>query len=316
MLENLSAPEALMIKSFPDLYYEYRYRKNGLSFLVGKLKESLKPSVGILLSQFNQIDPPIDVFAISNIGKAAIEIAYKNKAQIGSEAIIEPISKGFLISVEEKLNLGPKRRRLRSTIAHELAHTFFYDTSFLPPKRLGQNTSEKMYRVEEDICRSLVREFLMPTKSLSPLLNNNHNLYTASSKTFAFLSDLYAASSDIVAYKLIKDLKLWDIIFIKWSVADGLFQSRTQIKSMSRIYKHITIARKFPEDSEGNEFLLEHLRRSKDLEVRKESIIESILINNYPVKIETFRDTVTQYISIIQSDSQTVSQRTEQKPPP
>jgi Zn-dependent peptidase ImmA (M78 family) len=128
---------------------------------------------------------------------------------------------------------------LYSVMAHELMHTFLYDTDRLPPVKLGITPSEKFLRMEEELIYYLRREFLMPTFSIKNILPS---IREPSIENICFLRSHYRVSSDIVAYRLIFDLNIWDAIFIKFRQERSVYKPLTKIKNKSNpLYKEIKI---------------------------------------------------------------------------
>jgi hypothetical protein len=52
--------------------------------------------------------------------------------------------------------------RIRFTIAHEIAHTLFYDTKSVPPKDLLEPEDPEKAQALESLCNSVAAEFLLP----------------------------------------------------------------------------------------------------------------------------------------------------------
>jgi len=80
------------------------------------------------------------------------------------EAAIEPVSGGFKIYIQsnfaENSNL---RLRRRFSLAHELCHTFFYDKSVNPPKRIPFSPQGEAV---EALCHLGASLLLVPTQTL------------------------------------------------------------------------------------------------------------------------------------------------------
>lgn len=54
--------------------------------------------------------------------------------------------------------------RMRFTIAHEIAHTLFYDTKSMPPRDLFEPEDAEKAQALESLCNAAAAEFLLPEK--------------------------------------------------------------------------------------------------------------------------------------------------------
>jgi hypothetical protein len=225
----------------------------------------LEEKVTSLIREAGMSDPPFDPTRIARAGRAEIEVNFLARAALVSEASIQPFERGFLMKIDEALKEPARRNRLRSCVAHELMHTFFYDTHELPPRRLGGLVqSSKMTKIEEDVCRHLARNFLIPSFSLKGLLADTMDIKTASVRSLGFLKSTYGVSSEIVAFRMIKDLSVWNIMFIKSKRLDGGFKvAHPSLKGTYRGYMKLKIPSYVTGDSgELSRILLGHLQRT------------------------------------------------------
>jgi len=207
--------------------------------LFKRLKKDLTMEVNDLLIRQGLTYPPFDPFRIQKIGNAKIEVIYVSRAEIGADGCLEACDDGFLVKIDKAL----VRVRQRSTMAHELAHTFFYDVMRMPPTKMaGRAKSRKHFMMEEELCFCLAREFLIPKFSILDLLSKRKSLRSPSVTNVEFLKSTYVASSDIVAYRMVSDLHLWNCVFVK-SLKDGaVFKFKTRLKNKgSRFYRKIKI---------------------------------------------------------------------------
>ena len=154
---NLSAIEYLA-------YYKLNIEYKPIKDLCKDLKSLLAEKAAELLKEYRQIKPPFFPEKIIKVNKAQIKIEYLSPNKIDCEGKLIPTPTGFKILVKKTNKL-----KERTTIAHELSHIFFYETNVLPPLRLGPPVRypSKEYWREEDICRYVAREFLMPSFSIS-----------------------------------------------------------------------------------------------------------------------------------------------------
>lgn len=110
---------------------------------------------------------PVSLRSLMSIGRQRGVSSYELGAALASEAELVPLdSGGFRMRV---LRLGTASRT-RYSVAHEIGHTFFYDLSCSPPKRLTpydrQGGSDPRVRkcteLEERFCDEFARELLFP----------------------------------------------------------------------------------------------------------------------------------------------------------
>jgi IrrE N-terminal-like domain len=92
----------------------------------------------------------------------------------GLQAVLSPCERGFEVTVDteprdgwdtvpEAVRTSLHRHRLRFRVAHELAHTLFYDRTAACPHRLVPDSDE-----QEAFCDSFARAFLVPPATISP----------------------------------------------------------------------------------------------------------------------------------------------------
>jgi len=223
-----------------------------------KLREALSTDVEDLLKKNTMVSPPFEPSKVHKVGHATIKFEYVPRNEIGADGCIRPTSEGFLLRVDQTLAEKAKHKhRLRSTTTHELMHTFFYDTTVLPPIKLGLgDVSREHFLMEEELCHYLSRVFLMPTFSVSDLISKDKSIGFPSVRNIDHLKSMFVVSSEIVAYRMITDLSIWDSIFVKLVQEGALFRSKTRLKSKTnRLYKKMTLPKYVPEREPRNEWL-------------------------------------------------------------
>ena len=154
---------------------------------------------------------------------------------VRAPASIEPTSQGFVIKLDQNLRTRTGGEyRLRSRAAHELMHALFYDTTVLPPLRPWSGPpTRKSYLAEEELCNFLAREFLVPG---SVLRTETHRRPTLGEPNLASMNALkkeFDVSSDVLAYRLIRDLGIWQALFAKYLKSGTVFKVTTRVKSSS-----------------------------------------------------------------------------------
>ena len=110
----------------------------------------------------------------------------------------------FLIFVNKNLS----ERRKRSVIAHELGHTFLFDIENKPIKpylQLSWSTKER-WRSVEGLAWQIGRQILVPKVLLRKYCCSDPCV-----KLFEKLRKIFNVTTDVMARRLIHDLKLWDV---------------------------------------------------------------------------------------------------------
>jgi hypothetical protein len=113
-------------------------------------------------------DPLSDLRSVANAAGATIEHADLDAIRSGLQALLAPRPGGFDIFVDPSVELDVdepratvsedlKRHRTRFRVAHELAHTFFYDRDAHAPTRLLDDTDR-----QEAFCDRFAAALLLP----------------------------------------------------------------------------------------------------------------------------------------------------------
>jgi Zn-dependent peptidase ImmA (M78 family) len=116
-----------------------------------------------------------------------------------------------------KKGLGEIKRR--TIIAHELGHTFLINANIKTSDlHYGYDYSRRLWKTIEGPAFEIGRQILVPKQSLPASLNRSVTL-----KKFIELKKKYKVSKDIMALRLIHDLKLWDayLFFSKYDPSKG-----------------------------------------------------------------------------------------------
>lgn len=118
-----------------------------------------------LLFIINAKSPPINLNRIAKLRNILKIYWYEDKNSL-AEALLSPTQGGFNIKLARGMSYGRKR----FSIAHEIAHTFFYDcNSKSEPRKKIMGISR---RDEEDICDIAAAEILMPLSLMEKELSN------------------------------------------------------------------------------------------------------------------------------------------------
>lgn len=256
---------------------------------LGKLKRVMVEDIDTLRRDNGLSGPPFDPMRVQKVGKAAVRIECAPRSNIGGEGSLQPVDRGFVIRIDETLFRKPMHQyRARSTVAHELMHTFFYNTNKKPPTKFGSTVrSRKHFLMEEELCYYLAREFLVPLSSIVDLMGKDQSLRSPSLRNIHSLKSTYAVSSDILAYRMVADLSLWDTIFIKFVKEDSLYRSITKLKSRKNpFYKKIKIPPYLPEKNSSDEWgslLSEHVANT----IRSGEFLELMKVLNHRLALES-----------------------------
>jgi len=243
----LTPIQALMERKLGSSHTIFAFGAKSNKALMKELKRALTLDVTNLRLQHEMSTPPFDPSKISKVGNARVKFIHLPKAEVGGEGSLEVSPEGFVIRIDETLG----RFRLRSTMAHELMHTLFYDVTKMPPTRLGHAIPTRKHRfMEEELCYYLAREFLVPAFSIHALITNKRALRIPSVANIDLLKSIYVVSSDILAYRMISDLAVWEAIFIKFVKEESVYRSVTQIKSrLNPLFRKLKIPSHVPQDS-------------------------------------------------------------------
>lgn len=171
----------------------------------------------ILLHKSGQRSPPFDPFKVVKFRRIH-KITWINSGE--EEASLIPDMKGFHLILRK-----PKERtystsneiktnvRIRSTVAHEVGHTFFFDIKSLPPKpgpekyKFEGIPTEVVRKKEEWWSYDFARQLLLPDKYIREFITN-HSTSTHLGLAL-WIKEKFNVSWDIILRKLIYDLKIW-----------------------------------------------------------------------------------------------------------
>lgn len=153
-----------------------------------------------LMIKSGQLTPPYDPSVIAP-QRSVAEIVREPMQRV---SMLLPKQDGFTILLRQNLS----HTQSRFAVAHELVHTFFYDTSQSPPSR--PVTSSNDIWKEEDLCNQVARDVLMPKVDV---LNFPFRYPTASLEALKKISRTYDTSFD-VAIRQIQGVGVWNGIFL------------------------------------------------------------------------------------------------------
>src|ERR1700687_5339224 len=115
------------------------------------------------------VDSELDVTLSANLLGGGLRSFSTEADDPSHSASLVPRARGWF-PFEILFNAAESWRRQRFSIAHELGHTFFYDRSMRPARRLPQRVSNR----EEQFCDVFAGELLAPVATIpaSPSLQD------------------------------------------------------------------------------------------------------------------------------------------------
>lgn len=290
-----------MFQKLGRIVEKYRNLPNGEKVLMEKLKAVLTHEVENLLRLNGMTEPPFDPFKIHEVQKIPIKIEHRQG--IGSHGTLAIVNNEFMIRLEgglfENRDKFKTNYRVRSTMAHELMHTLFYDTSRVPPRKFGVALPARGHLLmEEELCYFLARQFLVPTFSIKEETIKRRLLRYPSINSLKVLKSTYKVSSDMIAYRLIKDLNLWNAIFIKFAIEGHSYKAITRLKAKeNRFYDKLRTPRIIPSSvhTDWEKRLFDHISKVQEKIGKKElvevagkkAILDSIYDSKNPPSIMT-----------------------------
>ena len=105
----------------------------------------------------------------------------------------------------------------RFTLAHEIAHTFLFDLSISPPRKIFPSVPA---RVSETLCNKIAAEILMPKwmvkkflTEYSPTIESRFNIQLFRKIVLSFVKQ-FDVSPNVVTRRLVEDFNLWNILVL------------------------------------------------------------------------------------------------------
>lgn len=222
-----------------DGYEEYSQIKRWVLSNYGhtSVEEWVEKAVQDLLGKSNQYALPIQLEPIFKSRKIErVEVQYLEKDELAKKGIGELKIKdfGFVLTINRvknnKFQEGNKdpfaNKRERFTIAHEIAHTFFYDVSANPPRR---SLSPQNDNSDEALCNRLAAAILLPKEKVVKIVENYLEFLQCDFKINKFLelcmkmSKIFNVSLNVVLRRLIEDMNLLDMLVLScfWGSKDN-----------------------------------------------------------------------------------------------
>jgi len=158
-----------------------------------------KPAPVVFFMKANQIrrehkiyGPPFNPFAYAD----AMGVAVEEVAGMPIDGLLRRTESGRFV-VQLKRDVCQSRKHF--TLAHELAHTFFYDELMREDKFRGSRRADP---VEEALCNIGARELLMPRSIFKPDLKKHLQNGLITPLTIFRLAERYAVSPQALAIRV------------------------------------------------------------------------------------------------------------------
>lgn len=241
------------------------YSKKEIKLLLCKIADSL-------IKEEGQNIIPIDLNPIVKQRKIKIS----NKIYKYNQGELIPKNYGFSVI----LNSKDGRIRNRTTLAHEIGHTLFFDISVLPPKRIIAYSDS-----EEWLCYDFGRCLLMPTEFVKKYVSKYKR--TPTPQKIIDLTNLFKVSKDLFLRRITRDFHLWDDTIIFLVEVNG-----NELKVDNRVYKGKRYKKGFWID--GKNGLIHHEKIKSFLQILQinhkiQEINETFSLKSKSYQIEMFR---------------------------
>lgn len=153
------------------------------------VEQWIENTVKYLLDSTNQTSPPINLELLFNLRKIS----------------------------EHRKGYSYNKWEIRFTLAHEIAHTFWFDLSTSPPRKTFPSVSKF---VSETLCNRIAAEILMPKSMVqkfltkqTPIIENRFNIQQFR-KLVLDLVEYFNLSPNVVTRRLVEDLNLWNMLVL------------------------------------------------------------------------------------------------------
>lgn len=161
----------------------------------------------MLLIESGMTEPPFSPRVYAPL-RGVKEVVYKDMKIDGR---LIPFKDGFIIELRKDRAV----ERINFTFAHELAHTFFYESVPSIKYRTTENNYPQYDEEEEKLCNVAASELLMPTPIFSKIVKD----FSASPQSLQKIAQIFRTSLTATIVKLLS-LRLWDAGFVLWTYKD------------------------------------------------------------------------------------------------
>ncbi len=157
-----------------------------------------------LLIESGISEPPFDPRAYARL-RNVVSIAER---ELRVDGRLLPLGGEFII--ELRRDRSPERKNF--TCAHELGHTFFYESVPSIKYRRSRSPAPAFDQEEEKLCNIAAAELLMPTDAFRKLAND----FLPSTSSLLRIAKIFVASLTATAIRVCS-LTRWDATFILWT---------------------------------------------------------------------------------------------------
>lgn len=177
---------------------------------------AVEEAAGRLLSAYRPSLPeeiPLNIYRLAYDLDTKIEF----HSEMEGEARLLPIHGGFLILADERIK-GRNYKRFRTSVAHELAHTLFYERGAPVPKRGAPATAR-----EEQFCFDVARRVLAPRAHVRGIVGQPpYNL----EQVFSGLTVELQLSRPVAARAMLEDHRAASGIAGYWTPKSGSWEPK------------------------------------------------------------------------------------------
>lgn len=187
-----------------------------------------------------------------------------------SDGYLVPTVDGF--NVYLRTGLEPHRRR--SVLAHEIGHTFLFDTTESPPRMRTRGSAGQEWRNVEGPSYEIGRQILVPSYWLKKLAKE------PSLSNFIQLKKIFQTTNHLLARRIVQDLKVWDVCVMVGTADPPEFTQGGKFRGQS--FKSFSVEKNanhvvplFREASSNLESIV-HLRLRLDNRLREVEAIQTV----------------------------------------
>lgn len=166
-----------------------------------------------LIAESGLTEPPFRPASYAHI-RHVKKIVYKD---MHVEGCLIPSGGAFVIELRKDRPQG----RMNFTCAHELGHTFFYESVPSVKYRTAASAQPHHDPDEERLCNVAAAELLMPCEVFAKISRD----YQPSAQSLQAIAQTFESSLTATAVRLL-NLKLWEAKFITWQVKDEGLKAR------------------------------------------------------------------------------------------
>lgn len=272
--------------------FELNIEKKLSDFLENKsIDEWCDQVASDFMFETQQKKPPFN-FGDSYLKKRKVTLVTNSKS-ITVRGKMDVIKEGFIIEINPSIK---NEFQYRFTLAHELAHTFFYDYDYRPPRDLSGFSVGSKYI--EFLCNKVARNILVPRSSLEETLKS---FLLPSDKNFELstineLSTLYKVTYSVMLSRLITDLEIWKCILLRfkcdeegsWRIIEtykpkSIFYDKNYFIPNGNRIKNVSGEEKYPSAKKDLNILLREIEKELRRKNRCSLNVKKSILNNPPI---------------------------------